>query len=160
MGLVDLKKDFIKTSNNCTVCISYTQNCIKALNALDEMSITTCQAQLSTLSTYLSTFIDGLQETLENSSELETILKTYNTELNDTIKVCQLINTYISTMIELLTEMFTLITMDMEMEGFLEYESTLKTVKSYADDFADFLTDCTNLKNDSILWNQQLVNNR
>lgn len=157
MGLAELKKDFVNLSNESTNTITACNNVVNILGGLNESNLSSALTPLDKLSIQLQNEIHSLQATMNDSFELEIILKTYNRNLSNCIDKCNDCIGVISKIKELIQTLQELIQLDNEIEGFLEYTLRITDITIYKHNFTLLSRELTKVKNETINYNKILV---
>lgn len=155
----EIKSDLSNIANGCNNIVNVTSSVISTINSCSNITVNSCIYPIDKL-TQTITQIQPIFETGFNdiSSGLELLLKDLIKEIDATKQENKNILELNNTLKPVINELYKLVLLDMEMEGFLEYNLDVKTdVKIHVPEYQNYLQKIQHLATHCIYWNNQIV---
>ena len=155
----EIKRDLSNIANGCNNIVNSTNNVINTINGCSNMTINSCIYPIDLLTQTIKQ-IQPIFETGFNdiSTGLEVLLKDLIKEINNIKQENQKIISLNNTLKPVINELYELVLLDMEMEGFLEYNLDVETdVKIHIPEYQNYLQKIQHLATHCIYWNNQII---
>lgn len=155
----EIKRDLTNIANGCNNIVNATNSVISTINSCENTTVNSCIYPIDKL-TQTITQIQPIFNTGFNdiSSGLEILLKDLIREIQENKQNNQKILELNSTLKPVINNLYQLVLLDMEMEGFLEYNLDVKTdVKIHIPEYSNYMQKIQQLATHCIYWNNQII---
>ena len=155
----EIKSDLSNIANGCNNIVNSTNDVINTINGCSNMTINSCIYPIDKL-TQTITQIQPIFETGFNDilTGLEVLLKDLIKEINNIKEENNKIISLNNTLKPVINELYELVLLDMEMEGFFEYNLDVETdVKIHVPEYIAYLQKIKQLATHCIYWNKQII---
>lgn len=155
----EIKRDLMNIANGCNNIANATTNVINTINGCSNITVNSCIYPLNKLTQTIEQiqpiFSRGFSDI---SSGLELLLKDLITDIRNEETENNTIISLNQTLIPVINKLYELVLMDIEMEGFLEYNLDVETdVKIYIPEYENYLRNVKQLATQCIYWNNQII---
>lgn len=155
----EIKRDLVNISNGCNNIVNSTNDVINTINGCSNMTVNSCIYPIDKL-TQTITQIQPIFNTgfSDISSGLEMLLKDLIKEIQEMKEENNKIISLNNTLKPVINELYKLVLLDMEMEGFLEYDLDVETdVKIHVPEYQTYSQKIKQLATRCIYWNNQII---
>lgn len=155
----EIKRDLVSISNGCNNIVNATNDVINTINGCSNMTVNSCIYPIDKL-TQTITQIQPIFNTgfSDIASGLEMLLKDLIKEIQEIKEENNKIISLNNTLKPVINELYKLVLLDMEMEGFLEYDLDVETdVKIHVPEYQTYLQKIKQLATHCIYWNNQII---
>lgn len=155
----EIKRDLVNISNGCNNIVNATNNVINTINGCSNMTVNSCIYPIDKLTQTITQiqpiFNKGFSDI---ASGLEILLKDLIKEIQEIKEENNKIISLNKTLKPVINELYKLVLLDMEMEGFLEYDLDVETdVKIHVPEYQTYLQKIKQLATHCIYWNNQII---
>ena len=155
----EIKRDLVNISNGCNNIVNSTNDVINTINGCSNITVNSCIYPIDKL-TQTITQIQPIFNTgfSDIASGLERLLKDLIKEIQEIKEENNKIISLNNTLKPVINELYKLVLLDMEMEGFLEYDLDVETdVKIHVPEYKTYLQKIKQLATHCIYWNNQII---
>lgn len=155
----EIKRDLVNISNGCNNIVNVTNDVINTINGCSNITVNSCIYPIDKL-TQTITQIQPIFNTgfSDIASGLEILLKDLIKEIGEIKEENSKIISLNKTLKPVINELYKLVLLDMEMEGFLEYDLDVETdVKIHVPEYQSYLQKIKQLETHCIYWNNQII---
>lgn len=155
----EIKRDLVNISNGCNNIVNSTNDVINTINGCSNITVNSCIYPIDKL-TQTITQIQPIFNTgfSDIASGLEMLLKDLIKEIQEIKEENNKIISLNNTLKPVINELYKLVLLDMEMEGFLKYDLDVETdVKIYVPEYQTYLQKIKQLATHCIYWNNQII---
>lgn len=155
----EIKRDLVNISNGCNNIVNVTNDVINTINGCSNITVNSCIYPIDKL-TQTITQIQPIFNTgfSDIASGLEMLLKDLIKEIQEIKEENNKIISLNKTLKPVINELYKLVLLDMEMEGFLEYDLDVETdVKIHVPEYQTYLQKIKQLATHCIYWNNQII---
>lgn len=155
----EIKRDLVNISNGCNNIVNSTNDVINTINGCSNMTVNNCIYPIDKLTQTITQiqpiFNMGFSDI---ASGLEILLKDLIKEIQEIKEENNKIISLNNTLKPVINELYKLVLLDMEMEGFLEYDLDVETdVKIHVPEYQTYLQKIKQLATHCIYWNNQII---
>lgn len=155
----EIKRDLVNISNGCNNIVNSTNDVINTINGCSNMTVNSCIYPIDKLTQTITQiqpiFNKGFSDI---ASGLEILLKDLIKEIQEMKEENNKIISLNKTLKPVINELYKLVLLDMEMEGFLEYDLDVETdVKIHVPEYQTYLQKIKQLETHCIYWNNQII---
>lgn len=155
----EIKRDLVNISNGCNNIVNATNSVISTISSCENTTVNSCIYPIDKLTQTITqiqpVFNTGFSDI---ASGLEILLKDLIKEIQKIKEENNKIISLNSTLKPVINELYKLVLLDMEMEGFLEYNLDVETdVKIHVPEYQTYLQKIKQLATHCIYWNNQII---
>lgn len=155
----EIKRDLVNISNGCNNIVNVTNAVINTINGCSNITVNSCIYPIDKLTQTITQiqpiFNKGFSDI---ASGLEMLLKDLIKEIQEIKEENNKIISLNKTLKPVINELYKLVLLDMEMEGFLEYDLDVETdVKIHVPEYQSYLQKVKQLATHCIYWNNQII---
>lgn len=155
----EIKRDLVNISNGCNNIVNATNSVISTISSCENTTVNSCIYPIDKLTQTITqiqpVFNTGFSDI---ASGLENLLKDLIKEIQEIKEENNKIISLNSTLKPVINELYKLVLLDMEMEGFLEYNLDVETdVKIHVPEYQTYLQNIEQLATHCIYWNNQII---
>lgn len=155
----EIKRDLVNISNGCNNIVNATNSVISTISSCENTTVNSCIYPIDKL-TQTITQIQPIFNTgfSDIASGLEILLKDLIKEIQEIKEENNKIISLNNILKPVINELYKLVLLDMEMEGFLEYNLDVETdVKIHVPEYQTYLQNIEQLATHCIYWNNQII---
>lgn len=155
----EIKHDLVNISNGCNNIVNATNSVISTISSCENTTVNSCIYPIDKLTQTITqiqpVFNTGFSDI---ASGLEILLKDLIKEIQEIKEENNKIISLNNTLKPVINELYKLVLLDMEMEGFLEYDLDVETdVKIHVPEYQTYLQNIKQLATHCIYWNNQII---
>lgn len=155
----EIKRDLVNISNGCNNIVNSTNDVINTINGCSNITVNSCIYPIDKLTQTITQIQPIFNTGFSNiASGLEMLLKDLIKEIQEIKEENNKIISLNNTLKPVINELYKLVLLDMEMEGFLEYDLDVETdVKIHVPEYQTYLQKIKQLGTHCIYWNNQII---